>query len=80
MPKMSIIETRPEAIKMAPVIQELEKHGTGIASGVCATARHRELLDDPAAYDLMARSVNPYGDGRASARIVRELLKRAGAA
>ena len=78
--KMSLIGTRPEAIKMAPVIQELEKHGTGIASSVCITARHRELLDDPAARDRMARSVNPYGDGRASARIVRELLKRAGPA
>ncbi|MEB3187440.1 MAG: UDP-N-acetylglucosamine 2-epimerase (non-hydrolyzing) [bacterium] len=32
--------------------------------------RHaRELLDDAAAYERMARSVNPYGDGRAAARI-----------
>jgi UDP-N-acetylglucosamine 2-epimerase len=30
----------------------------------------RELLDDPAAYDRMARAVNPYGDGHASGRIV----------
>ena len=28
-----------------------------------------ELLDDPAAYDRMAKAVNPYGDGHASARI-----------
>ena len=29
----------------------------------------RELLHDPAAYERMARAVNPYGDGRASERI-----------
>jgi UDP-N-acetylglucosamine 2-epimerase (non-hydrolysing) len=30
----------------------------------------RELLDQPAAYEAMARAVNPYGDGRAADRIV----------
>ncbi len=32
-------------------------------------AMARELLTDPAAYDKMARAVNPYGDGRACERI-----------
>ena len=31
------------------------------------------LLDDPAAYERMSKAVNPYGDGRACARIVRAL-------
>jgi UDP-N-acetylglucosamine 2-epimerase (non-hydrolysing) len=42
---MTLMGTRPEAIKMAPVIKELEKHPSQIASYVCATAQHRELLD-----------------------------------
>lgn len=33
------------------------------------------LLDDPAAYDIMSRAHNPYGDGKASKRIVDTLLK-----
>ena len=32
------------------------------------------LLDDPEAYDRMARAVNPYGDGLARHRVVRRLL------
>ncbi|MEI2325497.1 UDP-N-acetylglucosamine 2-epimerase, partial [Pseudomonas aeruginosa] len=36
--------TRPEAIKMAPVILELQKHNT-ITSKVCITAQLREMLD-----------------------------------
>lgn len=41
---LSIVGTRPEAIKMAPVIRELRGHHT-IDSFVCATAQHREMLD-----------------------------------
>ena len=42
---MTVIGTRPEAIKMAPVIKELESHPERIESLVCATAQHREMLD-----------------------------------
>jgi UDP-N-acetylglucosamine 2-epimerase (non-hydrolysing) len=42
---ITIIGTRPEAIKMAPVIKELAKYPDEIASLVCATAQHREMLD-----------------------------------
>jgi UDP-N-acetylglucosamine 2-epimerase (non-hydrolysing) len=42
---LSIFGTRPEAIKMAPVIKELEKHRDAVASVVCVTAQHREMLD-----------------------------------
>jgi UDP-N-acetylglucosamine 2-epimerase len=42
---LSVIGTRPEAIKMAPVIKELEKYPDKIRSVVCATGQHREMLD-----------------------------------
>ena len=41
---MTIFGTRPEAIKMAPLVKELEKR-EGIDSKVCVTAQHREMLD-----------------------------------
>ncbi len=41
---MTIFGTRPEAIKMAPVIKELKKH-PDIETRVCVTAQHREMLD-----------------------------------
>ncbi|MBP3391711.1 MAG: UDP-N-acetylglucosamine 2-epimerase (non-hydrolyzing) [Clostridia bacterium] len=41
---MSIFGTRPEAIKMAPLVKELERRPE-IESIVCVTAQHREMLD-----------------------------------
>lgn len=41
---MSIFGTRPEAIKMAPLVNELEKREE-IESVVCVTAQHRQMLD-----------------------------------
>ena len=41
---ITIFGTRPEAIKMAPLVKELEKR-EGIISKVCVTAQHREMLD-----------------------------------
>jgi UDP-N-acetylglucosamine 2-epimerase len=38
----------------------------------------RALLDDPDAYSRMSRVANPYGDGRASDRIARQLMAEAG--
>jgi len=42
---LSVFGTRPEAIKMAPVIKELEKHPETFQSLVCVTAQHRQMLD-----------------------------------
>ncbi len=42
---LSIFGTRPEAIKMSPVIKELEKHPGTFTSRVCVTAQHRQMLD-----------------------------------
>ena len=41
---MTIFGTRPEAIKMAPLIKEIERRND-IDSIVCVTAQHREMLD-----------------------------------
>ncbi len=42
---LSIFGTRPEAIKMAPVVRELKKHPSQIEAVVCVTAQHRQMLD-----------------------------------
>ena len=42
---LSVIGTRPEAIKMAPVLKELGSYPDKIISRVCVTAQHRKLLD-----------------------------------
>jgi UDP-N-acetylglucosamine 2-epimerase (non-hydrolysing) len=41
---LSIFGTRPEAVKMAPVVHELQRTA-GIESLVCVTAQHRQMLD-----------------------------------
>ena len=41
---MSVFGTRPEAIKMAPLVKELESREE-VESIVCVTAQHREMLD-----------------------------------
>lgn len=40
-----VFGTRPEAIKMAPLVKELEKHTDSFDFKVCVTGQHRELLD-----------------------------------
>lgn len=42
---LSVFGTRPEAIKMAPVVRELRCHPKTIVSKVCVTAQHRKMLD-----------------------------------
>jgi len=41
---MTVFGTRPEGVKMAPIVKELEKR-KGVESIVCVTAQHREMLD-----------------------------------
>ncbi|GAF02023.1 non-hydrolyzing UDP-N-acetylglucosamine 2-epimerase [Saccharicrinis fermentans] len=40
-----VFGTRPEAIKMAPVVKEFKKNGQVFETKVCVTAQHREMLD-----------------------------------
>jgi len=58
---------RPEGITAGTV----RLVGTQVADIVSAA---RNLLENPAEYEKMAHSVNPYGDGHASERIVRAIL------
>jgi UDP-N-acetylglucosamine 2-epimerase (non-hydrolysing) len=61
------VTERPEGVDAGT----LELIGTDEHAIVAAVSR---LLDDGAAYDKMARAANPYGDGKASARIAAALL------
>jgi UDP-N-acetylglucosamine 2-epimerase (non-hydrolysing) len=79
-------EEAPSLGKPVLVLREVTERPEGVEAGtarVVGTARARivaeavRLLDDPAAYAAMATAVNPYGDGRASGRIVRALRERA---
>lgn len=73
---LSIFGTRPEAIKMAPVVKELESRD-GIESVVCVTAQHRNMLDQV----LEAFSIKPDYDlnimkpGQTLTHITAEVLK-----
>jgi len=40
-----VFGTRPEAIKMAPLVKEFEKYTDFFKTKVCVTAQHREMLD-----------------------------------
>ena len=40
-----VFGTRPEAIKMAPLVKEFQKHTLDFETRVCVTAQHREMLD-----------------------------------
>ena len=42
---MLVFGTRPEAIKMAPLVKEFQKHPREIETIVCVTGQHREMLD-----------------------------------
>jgi UDP-N-acetylglucosamine 2-epimerase (non-hydrolysing) len=66
---MRDVTERPEAIHAGTA----RLVGTDTSAIVCAVSL---LLDDPNARAAFARSVNPYGDGRASSRIVAALMGR----
>ena len=42
---MLVFGTRPEAIKMAPLVKEFQKHPESFETVVCVTGQHREMLD-----------------------------------
>ncbi len=65
---MRDVTERPEALEAGTV----ELVGTDTATIV---ERAERLLDDGEAYATMSRAHNPYGDGQASSRIVKEILR-----
>lgn len=42
---MLVFGTRPEAIKMAPLVKEFQRHGEEFETVICVTGQHREMLD-----------------------------------
>src|SRR5215510_16528905 len=42
---LTVFGTRPEAVKLGPVIRELARHPDRITSRVLVTAQHRDMLD-----------------------------------
>lgn len=42
---MLVFGTRPEAIKMCPLVKEFQKHNDAFETIVCVTGQHREMLD-----------------------------------
>jgi len=74
-----VFGTRPEAIKMAPLVKEFEKHPDYFDTRVCVTAQHREMLDQVLSFfdivpqydlDLMKPGQDLYG---LTAAIITEL-------
>jgi UDP-N-acetylglucosamine 2-epimerase (non-hydrolysing) len=62
---LCVFGTRPEAIKMAPVVRELRRRADQFEAKVCVTAQHRQMLDQVLAlfdiqpdYDLDVMSDN----------------------
>ena len=64
-----VFGTRPEAIKMAPLVKEFQKHQDKFETKVCITAQHREMLDQVLSFfeiipdydlDLMKPNQNLY--------------------
>ncbi|WP_047246859.1 non-hydrolyzing UDP-N-acetylglucosamine 2-epimerase [Maribacter thermophilus] len=64
-----VFGTRPEAIKMAPLVKEFQKHTDEFETKVCITAQHREMLDQVLSFfeikpnydlDLMKPNQNLY--------------------
>jgi UDP-N-acetylglucosamine 2-epimerase len=72
-------EEAPSLGKPVLVLRESTERPEGVAAGAvrlvgtdtaAIVGEARRLLDDPAAYWGMARAVNPYGDGRATSRVL----------
>ncbi|AGA28108.1 non-hydrolyzing UDP-N-acetylglucosamine 2-epimerase [Singulisphaera acidiphila] len=80
-------EEAPGLGKPVLVLRETTERPEGIDAGTVRlvgtdrakiVAEASRLLTDPAAYTAMARSINPYGDGHAAARIVAALCDKQG--
>ena len=67
---MRDVTERPEAVSAGTVV--LVGTDTSAITGEC-----ERLLDDEDAYGAMSRIANPFGDGRASGRIVKEIQREA---
>ena len=79
-----IFGTRPEAIKMAPLVKEFHRYRSDFDTRVCVTAQHREMLDQVLAFfdimpdydlDLMKPGQNLYSLTAAIIESLRPILE-----
>src|SRR5947209_5518977 len=77
---MSILGTRPEAIKFAPIIRELERFAVEgrLKSMVCVTAQHRQMLDQILGdFGIVPdHDLNIMSEGQSTSRVASEVLAR----
>ena len=75
---LSVFGTRPEAIKMAPVVRALKAHPEAFESMVCVSAQHREMLDQVlGVFQLKADfDLDLMTPGQSPADVVARLLER----
>ena len=75
---LSVFGTRPEAIKMAPVVRALKAHPDVFDSMVCVSAQHREMLDQVlGVFQLKADfDLDLMTPGQSPADVVARLLER----
>jgi UDP-N-acetylglucosamine 2-epimerase (non-hydrolysing) len=80
-----IQEEAPSLAKPVLVMRDTTERPEGVAAGVAKlvgtdtatiTGQVAELLDFPAEYSKMANTVNPYGDGKTSARVLEVLIAK----
>ena len=57
---MLVFGTRPEAIKMAPLVMELQRRANEFETIVCVSGQHREMLDQV----LTIFDIHPHHDLR----------------
>jgi UDP-N-acetylglucosamine 2-epimerase (non-hydrolysing) len=74
---LTVFGTRPEAVKLGPVVRELGRYPERIASRICVTAQHRDMLDQVLRvfaiepdYDLDLMQANQTPTGVAAAALV----------
>jgi UDP-N-acetylglucosamine 2-epimerase (non-hydrolysing) len=75
---LTIFGTRPEAIKLAPVIKALEKYPDKFHSAVCVTAQHRDMLDQVlSVFDIKPQyDLNIMKPGQSLTEVTHEILTK----
>ena len=75
---MVVFGTRPEAIKMAPVVQELQRHPDDFDCKVCVTAQHRQMLDQVLRFFQIVphHDLNIMKEGQSLSQITAKVLLR----
>jgi UDP-N-acetylglucosamine 2-epimerase (non-hydrolysing) len=76
-----VFGTRPEAIKLAPVVWELGKHPDRVSTRVVVTSQHREMLDQMlAVFDILPDlDMNIMQEGQSLTYVTNEVLERTSA-